>query len=198
MHMVEFLKSEMENGLEMKFVTSSPVTKKMLLTREMPIIELKDASFVDIYFDGCDQFDKNLNALKSGGGIHTHEKLLASMAQEFILVGDDTKYADALETKYPVVVEIIPESLGFVPGAVKKKFPGVRVSMRVDIQTKELLLTDNKNYLVEIWFDQWPELSTINPALKSIAGIIETSLFYQMANKAVVAGSVGVRVITTV
>jgi ribose 5-phosphate isomerase len=40
-----------------------------------------------------------------------------------------------------------------------------------------------------------PPLHTINTILKSIAGVVETSFFYHLADKAVLAGPNGIRVI---
>ena len=77
---------------------------------------------IDIYFDGCDQFDNQLNALKSGGGIHTQEKLLASMAKQFVLVGDETKRVDSFDVKFPLVIEMLPQSLLYVPFKIEKLF----------------------------------------------------------------------------
>jgi ribose 5-phosphate isomerase A len=193
-HMVGFLKEEIEKGLHIKLVTSSVATKQLLLHNGIPVVDIKASASVDICFDGCDQFDKDLNALKSTGGIHTHEKLLASMAREFILVGDDLKYAEKLDTKFSILIELLPEALSFVPAKIKELFPGVRTTPKMDERTGELALTENKNYLLDIWFTQWPELSGINPLLKTITGVIETSLFYNMASKAIIAGENGARI----
>jgi ribose 5-phosphate isomerase A len=46
------------------------------------ITENDSINELDIYLEGCDQLDRDLNALKSGGGIYTREKLLASMAYQ--------------------------------------------------------------------------------------------------------------------
>ena len=66
---------------------------------------------IDIYFDGCDQLDSELNALKIGGGIHTQEKLLASMANEFILIGDESKLVQNFDNRFPVVIELLPQAV---------------------------------------------------------------------------------------
>jgi ribose 5-phosphate isomerase A len=63
-----------------------------------------------------------LNALKSGGGIHTHEKLLASMADRFVIIGDDSKYTERFSERFPLVIEVIPEALYFVPAQVQKLY----------------------------------------------------------------------------
>ncbi|MBS1596968.1 MAG: ribose 5-phosphate isomerase A [Bacteroidetes bacterium] len=194
-YMVDFLKIEIKKGLDIKLTTSSFNTKQLLLHHEIPVMDMKTISSVDICFDGCDQFDQDLHALKSTGGIHTQEKLLASMAKEFILIGDDSKYAEKLDTKFSILIELLPEATSFVAAKIKELFPGVRTTQRMDEQKKEPLITWNKNYLLDIWFNAWPELSTINPLLKTITGVVETSLFYNLAKKAIVAGSAGTSII---
>ncbi len=110
-YVVEFLKKEIENGLSIKFVTSSVTTMQLLLGEKLPVLPTAIFDEIDIYFDGSDQFDKQLNTLKSGGGIHTQEKLLASMAKQFVLVGDESKLVDTFDTKYPLVLEIFRRPL---------------------------------------------------------------------------------------
>jgi ribose 5-phosphate isomerase A len=56
-------------------LTSSSV-KTMLRLAELGLTStpLSEMKTVDLYFDGCDQFYRELNALKSGSGIHTVRK----------------------------------------------------------------------------------------------------------------------------
>ena len=49
--------------------------------------------------------------------------------------------------------------------------------------------------LLELFFEELPDLKMIDGQLKQITGVIETSLFYQIASKALVAGKEGVRVL---
>jgi ribose 5-phosphate isomerase A len=78
-----------DEGLAASLITlSSSFTTRRLLQKEgFAVREMGCTDRVDLYFDGCDQFDRRLSALKSGGGVHTSEKVLASMADEFIIVG---------------------------------------------------------------------------------------------------------------
>lgn len=192
---VEFLKKEIDGGLSIKFVTSSNLTRDLLLKENLPVLATAAFSEINIYIDGCDQFDKQLNALKSGAGIHTQEKLLASMAKIFVLSGDETKLVDTFEIKYPLAVEILPQSLSFVPLKVASLFQGVQTSIRADGKNDAPVITKNGNYLLDIYFKRWPVLSMINPTLKNISGIVETSLFYAMAHKAIIAGENGIRIL---
>ncbi len=63
------------------------------------------------------------------------------------------------------------------------------------IHFRENSITENGNHLADIRFAHLPELSGLNPLLKSIAGVVETSLFYNLATKAVIASISGVRIL---
>lgn len=191
----EFLKTKIDNGLSIQLVTSSFTTRQLLLKENLTVLPIEACKEIDIYFDGCDQFDKQLNALKSGGGIHTQEKLLASMAKQFVLVGDASKLADTFDTKYPLVIEMLPQSLEFIPYKIQQLFPDVTTSMRLSDKKDGTVITENGNYLLDIYFETWPELSSINQTFKSIAGVVETSLFYGLAHKAIIAGENGITVL---
>ncbi len=67
--------------------------------------------------------------------------------------------------------------------------------MRINDKKDGAVITENGNYLLDVYFESWPTLSSINPALKNISGVVETSLFYGMAHKAIIAGENGVVVL---
>lgn len=194
-YLIDFLKKERQNGLQVKLVTSSFSTRQLLLKNEFDVLPIASFSNIDIYFDGCDQLDKELNALKSGGGIHTHEKLLASMADQFVLLGDETKLVDSFDNRFPVVVELLPEAYNFAPSKIQSLFSNIKSNFRTSDKKDGLVITDNGNYLLDLWFQTWPDLATINPILKTVSGVVETSLFYNMAHKVIIAGQDGVKVL---
>ena len=74
-------------------------------------------------------------------------------------------------------------------------FPGVITALRMSDKKDGAVLTDNGNYLMDLWFQDWPELSELNTSLKCITGVVETSLFYSLAHKAIIAGRDGVRIL---
>lgn len=193
--MVELLTEKKNTGLDIKLLTSSFTTRQLLLQKGFTILSAADVTTIDIYFDGCDQVDKNLHALKSGGGIHTQEKLLASMAKQFILAGDGAKYVEQFTTACPLVIEFLPEALQFLPASLHQLFPDVKTVVRNGEKKDGPVITANGNYLLDVWFNTWPELSQINPMIKAITGVVETSLFYNLAHKAIIAGNDGVRIV---
>ncbi len=193
--MVEFLAEAAKKGLELKLLTSSFTTHQLLLQNGFAVQAITDVAEIDIYFDGCDQFDKDLNALKSGGGIHTREKLLASMAKQFILVGDEAKYSEKLSTAFPLVADLLPESYRYVLTTIQKLFPAVKTILRISNKKDGAVITENGNYLIDCWFTNWPDLGLLNTQLKTITGVVETSLFYQLADNAIIAGKDGIRIL---
>ena len=194
-HLVTYLKASIDKGMSLQFVTSSFSTFQLLRANGLPVQDVASFTEIDIYFDGCDQFDNDLNALKSGGGIHTEEKLLASMAKVFVLIGDEQKHVAQFDTKYPVVIEVLPQASAYVPYKIIQLYDNVTCTMRLGDKKDGAVVTGNGNYLFDIHFQKWPDLSQVNPVLKSVPGVVETSLFYGIAHKAVIAGEKGIQVI---
>lgn len=194
-HLVNYLKGEEALFKSITTVTSSYNTLQQLREYGFNIKQPGDVCRLDIYFDGCDQFDHQLNALKSGGGIHTQEKLLAAMADKFILIGDGAKYVTQLYTTFPVVIEVIPEAVPFVMKQLKKIFSLANPELRLSNKKDGAVITEHGNLLIDIWFRSFPPLDSLNHRLKEIPGVLETSLFYNMAHTAIIAGKKGVEII---
>jgi ribose 5-phosphate isomerase A len=194
-HLINYLREDVSLLTGIITVTSSFNTLQLLQEHGFQVKDMASVSQLDLYFDGCDQFDHQLNALKSGGGIHTREKLLAAMADKFILLGDGSKYVTQLYTTYPVVVEVIPEAVPFVLKQIKRLFSLANPVIRLSNKKDGAVITENGNLLIDIWFRSFPPIDCINPRLKEIPGILETSLFYNMAHAAIIAGKKGVEVI---
>lgn len=179
---IDHLLSAINDGLQVQLLTASFLTQELLLEKGLPVCPIQNFDRIDLYVDGCDQFDKHLNAVKSGGGIHTREKLLASMAKQFVLLGDETKYTDQFNNKFPLVVEVLPEAFRYVSTKLKTQFHGCDIAVRISDKKIGAAVTDNGNYLLDCRFAEWPDASLIQAAVKAITGVVETSLFYQLAH----------------
>ncbi len=173
----------------LSFVSSSQETTELLLQFEMKVLNAENISSIDVYFDGCDFLDKDLNALKSGGGIHTDEKILASMAKEFILLGDTQKYIQKFDESCSFSVEIVTNSIGFIIENIQNQFDIESVTIRKD-SNQEKILTKRFGALLDVKFNDFPELEILNN-IKLWAGIIDHSLFHKLATQAILCGSEG-------
>ena len=195
-NLIGLIKRDEALAASLMTLTSSFTTRRLLQQEGFAVKEMGWVDRVDLYFDGCDQFDRRLSALKSGGGVHTTEKVLASMADEFIIVGDYAKRVERLEPTYPLVLEVIPEALAFVSDRVQRFFNPVRSELRLSNKKDGAVITERGNFLIDCWFDPFPEPAVINDRMAGIPGVLEHSLFYNLAQRAIVAGPDGVQYFT--
>lgn len=195
-NLIGLIKKDEALAASLTTLSSSFTTRRLLEQQGFAVREMGWMDRVDLYFDGCDQFDRRLSALKSGGGVHTSEKVLASMADEFIIVGDAAKRVERLESTYPLVLEVIPEALAFVSDRVKKFFNPVKSELRLSNKKDGAVITERGNFLIDCWFDPFPEPAVINDRLAGMPGVLEHSLFYNLAQRAIVAGPDGIEYFT--
>lgn len=180
-------------GLHVSLYTSSVHTEKLMQDEGITVHDISNTDRLDQYFDGCDQVDEQLSVVKSGAGIHTQEKLLAAMSDRFIILAEESKYVTFPDAKYPLVLEILPQSIKYVMREMKTIYPGAGVSVRKMPDNGEgPVITRNGNYLMNCWFSEWPDTAFIQTRIKQITGVVEISLFYRMADEAIIAGKTGI------
>lgn len=189
-HLVGYIK---ENNLDVKIVTPSYQTASLCVENNLNVVPTWSVDCVDIAFDGCDEVDLNLNALKSGGSIHTSEKIIASMAKNYVLLVDESKVFDTLAFNHPVVIEVIPESMRYVKKELEKL--GAVVSMRQASNKDGYIVSDHGNFIMEAKFESGQDIKGLDEKFKYITGIVETSLFVNKISFILVADENGVRVV---
>ena len=191
-YLIDYVKQNKD--LKIKVVTPSFKTKMLCIKNGLEVLHTCSVDKVVVAFDGCDEVDENLNALKSGGGIHTKEKLIANMAEEYILLVDETKVVKKLTFKHPVVLEILEDSLTYVEKLVKEL--GGKIAIRNSSIKDGFTISDNGNLLMDVMFNNVEDISKLQNTLKNICGVIETSLFTGVVTKVLIASESGIRVIS--
>ena len=170
----------------------SPSSKTVLLAQKMglTVLNTQYVAHVDIAFDGCDEVDSHLNALKSGGGIHTQEKIIASMADEYIVLVDESKFHETLAFKVPVVVEVLPKAYS----VVKKKLEKLNgnVELRTASNKDGFLMSDEGNILLDVYFDGVQDIRLLNQTLLMMPGVVDTSLFVVILTGMILVNDKGV------
>ena len=163
----------------------SPSSKTVLIAQKagLTVLNTQYVDHVDIAFDGCDEVDSYLNALKSGGGIHTQEKIIASMADEYIVLVDESKFHETLAFKTPVVVEVLPKAFSIV----KKKLEELKGNV-------ELRTASNKDgyILLDVYFTDVQDIGLLNQTLLMMPGIVDTSLFVDILTGMILVNENGV------
>lgn len=184
---VGFLIEEIKNsGKQVHAVTPSMNTEELCRKNGIPLLSLSQTEKIDVAFDGCDEVDRELNALKSCGGIHTREKLVADMAEKYFLLADEEKYHETLQFEYPVTVEVLPCARNYVKRQLENL--GAEVTERMCVNKTGLTITDDGNYLMEAKFTGSQNVKELNAALNAMSGIVGHGLFYKKASGVIIAG----------
>ena len=175
-------------------VATSYYTRLLCIRNGIPILDSMMLDHLDLAVDGADEIDPSLNAIKGGGAAHTCEKVIASMADEFILIADETKLVSNLCINFPLPVEVIPAALALAEKRIGELggTPRIRRAIRKDGP----VITENGNFILDITFQAAPEdLELLDVRLKKIPGLLETGLFLGMAQKALIGSAGSVRMI---
>lgn len=189
-YVVEYLAHK---GLfDVKVVTPSETIKEACRKVGLEVLDLSLVTDIDIAFDGCDYVDEDFNALKSGGGIHTDEKLIARMAKQYILLVDESKLEKKLSFLTPVVLECIRTARSYIQKEVEKL--GGHAEPRKSYAKDGFTISDHGNLLIDAEFDQVEDITALNRRLKDICGVVETSLFTEEVSRVLVASDDGYKV----
>jgi len=177
-------------GLRILGVPTSHQAMMLAVRCGVPLTTLNEHPQLDLAIDGADQIDRELNLIKGGGGALTREKIVASVAKEFVIVADETKLVEKLGTNHTIPIEVLPFAL-----------PAVMVKMR-ELKGKPVLregggkvgplVTDNGNFVVDVDFGVVDDVKELDLQLKLISGVIETGLFVGMADVVYLGKSDGV------
>jgi ribose 5-phosphate isomerase A len=157
-----------------------------ILCRENGIrtLDLQECTGLDLAIDGADEVDPKFNAIKGGGAAHTMEKIVAAMAKRFVIIVDESKLVRKLGTTFPVPVEIIPSALGFI--AAKIRDWGGEPQLRMGVRKDGPVITDNGQLVIDIKFKTGTNLRKFDNQLHQLPGVIETGLFYDLAQQVLV------------
>ena len=161
-------------------VPSSFQAMELAVKYGVPLTSLDEYPELDLTIDGADQVDSKLNLIKGGGAALTREKIIASASKELIIVVDARKISKKLGGKTPVPVEVLP----FAKQPIIKKIEqlGYKPKLRYGSGKVGPLITDNGNFIVDIYVNEIENPKELELTLKMIPGIVEVGLFVDMAD----------------
>lgn len=168
---------------QIQVLTPSPTTRQLATVLGYTVIDPQYCDRIDIAFDGCDQLDHRHSALKSGGGIHTNEKIIATLADEYWLLAPKNRLVTQFNTDTPLVLEVLPKALALVMHRVAAL--GGQPTVRTAGNRDGLTLTDNGNLLIDCHFPSYDQLPKLNQQLSALAGVVETSYFDHLVTNAI-------------
>lgn len=114
------------------------------------------------------------------------------MADDYILLVDESKLEKKLSFVTPIVLECIPSSRRYVEMEVQKL--GGKAAPRTSYAKDGFTLSDHGNLLMDAEFDEVEDIPLLNKKLKDICGVVETSLFTDEVTKVLIASNEGYKV----
>ena len=149
-------------------VSSSEATTKLVKSKNIRVINLKESGRIPLYIDGADESNQHKQLIKGGGGALTREKIVAHASDKFVCMIDDSKLVDTLGS-FPLPIEVIGMSQSLVSLEMIKL--GGRPVLR------ENYLTDNNNIIVDTHNLQIQQPIKLEQEINNIPGVVTTGLF---------------------
>ena len=173
-------------------VPSSSAIAAVAKIAGIPLATLDERPALDLDLDGADEVDPRLNLIKGLGGALLWEKIVATAAHELVILVDDSKLVQALGTKAPLPVEVVP--FGWKAHLPFLAELGATPVLRTGTDARPYV-TDEGNYILDCRFPGIPDPAGLERQLLTRAGVVATGLFLGMAHQVVVGKSDGVEVL---
>lgn len=172
-------------------VPTSVRTEEEAARLGIPLAPKGDVGRVDLAVDGADEIAPDLGLIKGLGGALLREKVVAQAAARMIVIAEESKLVRRLGERAPLPVELAPFG---VDGQLEWLADlGARPELRMGEDGRPAR-TDNGNFTVDCGFPEGiGDAPALERQLASRAGLVESGLFLDLADEAIVAGSGGVR-----
>jgi len=167
-------------------VASSARSALKLQDAGIKVLDLNEVQTMPVYVDGADEINHRLEMIKGGGGALTREKIVASVAEQFVCIADESKLVKQLG-KFALPVEVIPMARESVCRALMR-LCGQQAVLRSGF------VTDNGNIIVDLPGLQLEHAATLEASINNIAGVVTNGLFaLQGADVALLATQQGIQ-----
>ena len=168
-----------------KGVATSFQSEVLALELDIPLIDLASVSQIDLAIDGADEVDPGFQLIKGGGACHVREKLVASKADRFLIVVDETKLVQNLNQSFPLPVEVLPNAWKQVQEVISEM--NGNSTLRMATKKAGPVVTDQGNLILDVLFnDGIKNPKDIEMSINNIPGVLENGLFVDLTDKVLV------------
>ncbi|GAB4533483.1 MAG: ribose-5-phosphate isomerase RpiA [Pleurocapsa sp.] len=179
---IEYIGDRLAKG-ELKNIVGVPTSfQAEVLAKKfgIPLTTLDAIDHIDVAIDGADEVDPQKNLIKGGGAAHTREKVVDSLANEFVVVVDGGKLTDQLGSSFLLPVEVIPMAVTPVMKSLEKL--GGKPELRMGIKKAGPVVTDQGNLVIDVKFDRIDNPAELEKTINNLPGVLENGLFVGVAN----------------
>tara|TARA_Y100000766_G_C18846691_1_gene576064 strand:- start:96 stop:791 length:696 start_codon:yes stop_codon:yes gene_type:complete len=185
--MIKSLAKEISSG-RLKNIVGVPTSfqsEVLALELDIPLVDLASVSQIDLAIDGADEVDPQFQLIKGGGACHVREKLVASRANRFLIVVDETKLVQKLNVAFALPVEVLPNAWKQVKDIISEM--DGESNLRMAKKKAGPIVTDQGNLVLDVLFDGGiKNPKNIEMTINNIPGVLENGLFIDLADKVLV------------
>ncbi len=149
-------------------IASSEATAEKLRAHGIPVYDLNSTDRLAVYVDGADEVNGELQLVKGGGGALTREKIVASVADEFVCIVDASKTVAVLGS-FPLPIEVVP----MARSAVARKL----VALGGQPVYRERFVTDNGNVILDVHGLHIDRAEELEREINGLVGTVTNGLF---------------------
>ena len=158
------------------------------------LVELGEGRSPDLTIDGADEVSPTLDLIKGMGGALLREKMVAQASKRVVIIADASKLVDRLGTVSPLPLEVLEWGIGAHVAFLEAH--GARVAVR-ETPAGAPARSDNGNLFLDCTFQGGiDDPAALDARLAARAGIVDSGLFLDVADTAVIASESGVRTLT--
>ena len=169
-------------------VSSSEASTLRLKGLGIPVMGLNEIDSFDVYIDGADEINGQMEMIKGGGAALTREKIVSAVAKRFVCIVDSGKVVDVMG-RFPLPVEVIPMAREFVARELRK--------LGGEPVYRSGVVTDNGNQILDVHGLQITNAKQLEEQINNIVGVVTVGLFANRgADVALIGSPDGVKTVT--
>lgn len=179
---IQYIGERLANG-ELSNIVGVPTSfQAEVLAKKygIPLTTLDAIDHIDVAIDGADEVDPQKNLIKGGGAAHTREKVVDTLADQFIVVVDAGKLVDQLGSTFLLPVEVIP--MAVTPVMSQLEALGGKPELRMGIKKAGPVVTDQGNLVIDVKFDRIDNPAELEMKINNLPGVLENGLFVGVAD----------------
>jgi len=154
-------------------VSSSEATTARLKSHGIAVFDLNDVDALSVYVDGADEINAAGHMIKGGGGALTREKIVASVADQFVCIADASKLVEVMGA-FPLPVEIIPMAQAVVGRRLAAL--GGQPALRLKADGSPYI-TDNGNQIIDVKGLRIVDATGLEAQINDWPGVVTVGLF---------------------
>ena len=173
-------------------VSSSIASTKRLQTIGITVFDATEVDELAVYIDGADEIDYLGYMIKGGGAALTREKIVASLARQFVCIADESKLVTTLGA-FPLPLEVIP----MAAKRIARQFAAMGGVAGLRMKDGVPLVTDNGQHILDVTGLRITDPLAFEAEVNNWPGVVTVGVFaFQKASVCLLATAAGVKTLT--